>query len=249
MQNAKWPGGQYRYYFNPANMPSTLKEADVLAAMQTAAARWAGMCAINFIYMGTTTITPNTRITLALPDRVNVWGFSTLTGDIAQFTGFAPWTVSDGTIIDADILLNNTNPDWTPVMVESVMTHEIGHAIGLSHSNVSASVMFATPYNSIAYNRVLRGDDATGCAALYGATADAQTNRTLNWAESVYTRELNAAPANTQQWDGYTYRFYGGAKNYVGTKGGNAYFLPEGGTIQNLGPVIDYWPRVTDAGF
>ena len=80
----------------------------------------------------------------------------------------------------------NTSFRWTLQDVDTVMTHELGHAIGLNHSNLQASVMFANPYNSYEYQRTLRGDYANGCAALYGVSANSESNRALNWAEQTY---------------------------------------------------------------
>jgi hypothetical protein len=54
---------------------------------------------------------------------------------------------------------------------EAVLNHELGHMLGLNHSNVSESIMFASPYHEIQYLFTLRNDDIQGCQGLYGASA------------------------------------------------------------------------------
>jgi hypothetical protein len=249
--NGRWPNGIYRWWFNPSHIPSNLNSAQVLAAMQTAAARWAGMCNIRFEYQGITAIEPETKNNFAT-DRVNVWGFANFIPELSGFSGWTPvailLTQPVAEIIDADIKLNAA-VKWDIETVEATFTHELGHAIGLGHSNVSESVMFANPYHSTTYIRTLRGDDAQGCAALYGASADALANRTMNWAETVYVDTLKSGPAPNAMFDGYFYRHYPISNNYIGVKYGDAYYLGPSGKIENLGPLSAFTTRVIAAGF
>lgn len=247
--NAKWTTGVYQWFFNPANLPANISQDSVLAAMKTAAARWEQMCNITIQYMGTTAVLGNQNVTYAPNDGVNVWGFQPLAPSINQFAGWTPVSSrSDGVILDADIILNSNMP-WTLDMVDSTMTHEIGHGIGLAHSNVAASIMFANPYHDGQYIRTLRGDDAQGCASLYGASPMAMVNRTMNWAESAYSSLLKSGPAPDGSYEGYLYRYYPQSNNYTGYKNGNAYFMGPDGNIQNLGPLSGYTSQVTAAGF
>lgn len=129
------------------------------------------------------------------------------------------------------------------------MTHELGHVIGVGHSNVSASVMFADPYHDVAYMGILRGDDANACADLYGAASTADSNRAMNWAEAVYWRELNNGVVSSGTYDSYYFRYYAWTRNYVGTRNGNAYYMGTDGTIQNMGPLSGFMPQVRAAGY
>jgi hypothetical protein len=71
----------------------------------------------------------------------------------ATFTGFFAKR-SNGTtrITDADIVTNSGGFAWasagescsSEIFVEGVMVHEVGHLLGLAHSNVSGATMFPT---------------------------------------------------------------------------------------------------------
>lgn len=226
-ENAKWPGGIYQWWFNPLNVQVDLAAEDVLAAFKTAAARWSQMCNIDFQYMGITTVLPDARIDFR-PDRINVWGFSF---DYIM-AGFAPMAVvGTGDIVDADILLS-ASKIWDLEQIKSIMTHEIGHGLGLGHSDVQSAIMSASPYHDFDYTSILRGDDAAGCASLYGASPHALANRTMNWAEVTYPQAfiaatapsefastIRATPAPTVVERDYIYRYYAVSNSYLAVKG------------------------------
>jgi hypothetical protein len=95
----------------------------------------------------------------------------------ATFTGFYTQR-SDGTnrITDADIV-TNTRFAWTSAgepdgcsseyYIEGVMVHEVGHVIGLGHSNVSGATMY--PSVSACNNNPasIENDDKAGVQDLY----------------------------------------------------------------------------------
>ncbi len=54
------------------------------------------------------------------------------------------------------------------IYLESVLTHEVGHVIGLAHSNQSAALMYATV--SYCNNKKIASDDTAGRNALYNCT-------------------------------------------------------------------------------
>jgi predicted Zn-dependent protease len=245
----RWTGGQINWYYNPANQPGNLATADVINALQTAALRWEGMCNLSFTYQGTTTVAPNVRSTSATVDRVSVFGWGQLTNEMAQYGAYTQWWY-DGNhaMTDADVVIN-TSYQWSLQNVEAIMTHELGHALGLNHSNLQASVMFSSPYNSYEFQRTLRGDDANACAALYTASANAESNRALNWAEQTYAQLLTPHPAPSGTFDGYYYRYYPGTDTYVGTKNGNAYLMGSDKVIRDQGRLSDFADLVRGAGF
>ncbi len=76
--------------------------------------------------------------------------------------------------------------------LRGLVNHELGHAIGLDHSDVSSAIMFANPYNTYEYQQTLNSDDIAGCVALYGQPANNPTPTTT----PVCTLSVNPASVN-----------------------------------------------------
>lgn len=243
-----WSGKQINWYYNPAGQPANLGTDQVVTALKVAAARWSGMCNIAFNYQGLTAVQPVLNGTSSQVDGVNVVGWGFLQGSQAAYSALTQTWWAGSSLIDADVVMN-LSQSWSTTEVEAIMTHEWGHALGLAHSEVAASVMFASPYHSVTYMRTLRGDDANGCAALYGVAATADSNRAFNWAESVYSAYLSSGPAASGNGLGYYYRYYPGTNSYVGTKDGGVFYMGPDGVIQGLGPLSTYSVQARAAGY
>jgi len=54
------------------------------------------------------------------------------------------------------------------IYLESVLAHEVGHVIGLAHSNTSSALMYPTV--SYCSNKAVGSDDINGRNALYNCT-------------------------------------------------------------------------------
>jgi hypothetical protein len=95
----------------------------------------------------------------------------------ATFTGFYSGR-GDGTnrITDADIV-TNTRYSWTSVgetdgcssefYIESVMVHEVGHVIGIGHSNVAGATMYPSVGACNNNNASIEADDRAATQDLY----------------------------------------------------------------------------------
>ena len=95
----------------------------------------------------------------------------------ATFTGYYNQR-SDGTyrIYDADIVTNGRYA-WTSTgepdgcssefYIEGVMVHEVGHLLGLGHSNVSGATMYASVSSCNNGPATIENDDKAGINDLY----------------------------------------------------------------------------------
>lgn len=156
----KWEGAIMPWYYNPASQPATVTTDTMLATIKTDMAKWESVCGIHFQYQGTTTSPPTQN------DGLNVIGWGSANG----YDGYTQYWSRGGKFIDMDIRLDParlTDPSY----IEAILTHELGHAVGLDHSDQNESIMFANPYHTYQYQLTLRSDDAAGCAALYGAVS------------------------------------------------------------------------------
>jgi hypothetical protein len=99
------------------------------------------------------------------------------------------YSTETGEIFDADIELNSTHKlfttsDVTPpgaYDLQAVLTHEIGHFLGLSHSSDGYATMFMS-YPADARQRHVIGDDIAGICAVYppGRAVNAQHCAPIN---------------------------------------------------------------------
>lgn len=130
-----------------------------------------------------------------------------------------------GVITEADIVLNpyqQFSTDGTPGTfdLESTLTHEIGHLLGLPHSMVLGSTMHENYGKNGVFGlqnigqRTLSFDDVAAVRALYGARDDVECCGVIDGQLSPVNRQIR----NVQVWiEDATGRVHGSAK--VGSDG------------------------------
>jgi hypothetical protein len=166
----RWPTNVINWRYNDAGRPSGLVGSSQAARdlINVAMARWTSQCGVSFNYLGTSSNGPSLTTTPASFDNVNVIGWGPLAGNTTGVTGIG----GTGTqITEGDIVLNNQfNPDLL-----STIIHEVGHYLGLRHSDVSGAMMSGPPLTSYSGTTSLQSDDIAGCRSMFGVPASSPT--------------------------------------------------------------------------
>jgi hypothetical protein len=170
---AAWPATLF-WSYNPSGAPSHFADPSIVAgAMQSAIGKWRATCNIDAAYAGVTAVDPENSIldqeNGPQPDQVNVLGWRPTPAGIAGYTvGYAA-PVAEGTppIIDADVVID---PAKLPAFdqLERLLLHELGHVIGVNHSQFDNALMSGPPYSNYNTLNALTADDVRGCRCLYG---------------------------------------------------------------------------------
>lgn len=167
---ARWPAPP-TFYYNPANAPARFVGHDqVIATIRDAFAEWQAACGLGIAFGGLSNA-PVGDVDVRR-DGTSVIGWTET--DDPYFAAQADVIVADrdagaDDIVEADVLLfANSGASWSePREVFRIMVHEIGHALGLGHSEVAGAVMSGPPLSPYNDNAWLTDDDASGCRSLY----------------------------------------------------------------------------------
>ncbi|MBF0341671.1 MAG: matrixin family metalloprotease [Magnetococcales bacterium] len=174
------------WVYNPTGAPALFSDsAKVVAMIQETMAEWAGVCGVKFSYQGI----DNARKDVTSDQMVAViWGN---TNGAAAFAGPSrTWTTGSDRPLGYDPFTDGSvviSPDYdwsqgqqlsasqSETLFKKVIIHEIGHLIGLGHSDNPVSLMYANPYNGIAH---LMPDDIAAGQAYYGPSGNPATPAT-----------------------------------------------------------------------
>lgn len=184
-----WPARTIAYYLNKRGS-ADLAIKEVVGAVRRSFFSWASPSCTDLEprFMGLDG-GEQTNLTLGegeAPDRKNllIWredqwppaGVTdgTITKDMAAVTTLS-YDADSGAIIDADIDLNGHDFFWTTSDdqmqrsrdVQNIVTHEVGHLLGLAHSKNAEATMFAMTEDAELKKRTLEQDDLDGICAIY----------------------------------------------------------------------------------
>jgi len=200
-----WASKTVRWRYNDANRPAAASatSAAFLTSMRAAMDKWSAVCAVTFVYDGETTngaslANGGTR------DAVNAVTWGTLDGGVASLTyvGASSSTSGTPTLDEADMVIS---VDTGATGLDAILVHEVGHMLGLKHSNVENAVMSGPntlPDPSTSYSQLtaLAADDIAGCRSLYGepATVPVDTTAVLSSTALTFADTEIFAASDTQ---------------------------------------------------
>jgi len=240
---ARWPTREIKLLVSSSlfeNATNIKAGTDVAAVLARATARWEAVSDIEIqvSYSGLTSVNTGAKkgdgISLLTidPSTENLLFF---TNQQAKSAGATRVFFNDNReIVEADIALNPLylfSDDGTPGTfdLESVLTHEIGHFLGIQHSMVSSSRM----YHEIQMNRAgliqdrnppLSRDDIARVRGLYGASLETDNCcSTLSWNLGAATPagHVVAIDRSTGAVAGASARYENGRYEISGLSSGN----------------------------
>jgi hypothetical protein len=107
-------------------------------------------------------------------DRVNFVYFDRTWPDDEEAIALAStWASPDGTLLGFDIRLD-ASTDWSTTGdadaydLQAALTHEIGHTLGIEHSDLEDATMYGVHARGEDWRRVLHEDDEEALRHLYG---------------------------------------------------------------------------------
>ncbi len=176
---AKWhPSDLPLTYVIQSDGSDDLSFEAVVSAIREAFTEWSSIDDTTFSFIEDTTSDPSSRelddsthIVLFDEDGSSGW----LSPNIIAVTPLLAQT--SGRIIDADIIVNGRDHTFTTVSgqpgydLQSIITHEAGHVLGLDHCATIAGTLFPFSTEQTTHVRSLTSDEKVGVRQLYPAGA------------------------------------------------------------------------------
>lgn len=173
----KWTANTASWAYNGAGAPASVASA-ALSAVSSSASTWGS--GSNFHFSGGGSTSAGTGACGGGTDGLNTIGWANQSGSVLAVT--CSWYGAGSPFGAASEFDMQIDPGWTwtvggspNIDLQSVVTHEFGHALGLNHSSDPSAVMYPS-YGAGSIRRTLGGDDVAGMVAIYGAPGGAPTN-------------------------------------------------------------------------
>jgi hypothetical protein len=159
-----WPDKVFTWYYNPSDAPAWLDADQAYNLVKRSAKAWQ-ICGVQLQYKGETAALPG-KI-----DRHNVVGWSLAMPKTLR--GLTMGQAKHGTLLERDILIRPDRNEFRrfPRLLQKVITHEFGHALGITHSTRCDDVMTLASSCPRAHPKTLplqlTATDLTRCRAIY----------------------------------------------------------------------------------
>jgi hypothetical protein len=160
-----WPQRVYRWHYNPRQQPPWLDSTQARSMVLEAARQWETACGVRMDYRG------ETDLAAGAMDGTNVVGWRGLP---RQMRGITLGRARAGQLRERDVAFDprRTEFEREPRLLQKVIVHEFGHAIGLTHSASCSDVMTLAAdcprVPAAALPVTPTTNDVARCVALYG---------------------------------------------------------------------------------
>ncbi len=216
MTNLRWKPGVIRIAISASLLrdgPNVKADSDVTGAIRRSLETWSRAANIEFLQFDSEKLNASpsgvagdgvSLITIA-PTSENVLLFAKDPENAAATTRV--FYNGRGLITEADIVLNpyqlfSTDGTLGTFDLESTLTHEIGHLLGLTHSTVLGSTMHASNARNGVFgmesfaSRTLSANDVAAARAIYGADENAECCGSIEGRLSVAGKQAR----NVEVW-------------------------------------------------
>ena len=169
----KFKNGNINLYYNDKN--SIMNDDTYLTeSFKNAAKEWEKVCNLTFTYQGDVQNSSHLKNSILLKwseeDPENAGAYSSIIEtNYAEGTQYGLYYTEQ-----SEIVVFTQKEQSTYINSKSLMMHEIGHSIGLGHSDNPISIMYANPYDYMGDSEVFALDDMQACQDLYGMPKNKQ---------------------------------------------------------------------------
>ncbi|KAJ7995444.1 hypothetical protein DPEC_G00244630 [Dallia pectoralis] len=246
-QVTRWTKNTLTYSVNKYTNDLPRNTVDYL--IESAVNIWARACSLTFVRSRTQAA--DIMMEFSSYGHGDAFPFDGAGGTLAH--AFGPGDGTGGDVHFDDSETWTTGPKGINLL--QVAVHELGHSLGLRHSQNKESVMYPSYKSSHSTQSLLSQEDIAGISSLYGTKSSVPNNSARRYLNLLYSQWLLGFPLTMQNKCDPDLSF-----DAVATLGDATYFLKEkylwikqkNQSDVNEGPINHFWPKIEskiDAAF